>query len=141
MSSIYPSWGFSQTAHKEIAILAVPQKADICAHLSSIHKHATNYLQSRHVTDSAFQVPGLEKAILLQLLPRDEADDRDVILEVRAGTGGSEASLFAGDLFRMYNRFAQLRGWRFEPVEASHLYATNFSCPCQICRTFASLAV
>lgn len=53
----------------------------------------------------------------MQLLPKDEADERDVILEVRAGTGGDEATLFAGDLFRMYNRFALLQGWRFEPVE------------------------
>lgn len=63
------------------------------------------------------QVSALEEGILLQLLPRDEADDRDVIVEVRAGTGGDEASLFAGDLFRMYHRFAALQGWRFEPVE------------------------
>lgn len=56
---------------------------------------------------------------MLQLLPKDEADERDVILEIRAGTGGEEASLFAADLFRMYTRFAQAQGWRFETVEAS----------------------
>lgn len=63
------------------------------------------------------QMPVLEERVLLQLLPRDEADERDVILEVRAGTGGDEASLFAGHLFRMYTRHAQLQGWRFEPIE------------------------
>ena len=48
------------------------------------------------------------------LLPKDAADDRNVILEVRAGTGGDEAAIFAGDLFRMYQRYAQGRGWRVE---------------------------
>ena len=53
------------------------------------------------------------------LLPKDEADEKSVILEVRAGTGGDEASLFAGDLFRMYARYAELKGWRVEIVSES----------------------
>lgn len=65
---------------------------------------------------------------MLELLPRDEADDRDVILEVRAGTGGEEASLFASDLFKMYGRFAQLKGWRFEPIEVSLQIDLSKSC-------------
>ena len=73
------------------------------------------------------QVPALEEQLLLQLIPRDEADDRDVILEVRAGTGGDEASLFAGDLIRMYQRFAQLQGWRFEFVEVRQVICGNFN--------------
>jgi peptide chain release factor 1 len=48
------------------------------------------------------------------LLPKDEADEKNAILEVRAGTGGDEAALFAAELFRMYQRYAELRGWRFE---------------------------
>lgn len=55
----------------------------------------------------------------IALLPKDEADDRSVVLEVRAGTGGDEAALFAGDLFRMYCRFADERGWHWELVSAS----------------------
>jgi peptide chain release factor 1 len=55
-----------------------------------------------------------ETALLASLLPRDEADSRGVILEVRAGTGGEEAALFALDLFRMYERYAALRRWKFE---------------------------
>lgn len=55
----------------------------------------------------------------LLLLPRDEADDRSAILEVRAGTGGDEAALFAGDLFRMYERHAGLHGWKVELLSAS----------------------
>ncbi|GGF00979.1 peptide chain release factor 1 [Stappia taiwanensis] len=57
--------------------------------------------------------------IRIGFLPRDSADSRDVILEVRAGTGGDEAALFAGDLFRMYQRYAQLKGWKVEVVSAS----------------------
>ncbi len=60
------------------------------------------------------QVPEMEKEIQILLLPKDEADDRNVILEVRAGTGGEEAALFAADLFRMYERYAALKNWTFE---------------------------
>ena len=61
----------------------------------------------------------LEQDIRLLLLPKDAADARNVILEIRAGTGGSEAALFAGDLFRMYSRYADLRGWRVTVLSAS----------------------
>ena len=61
----------------------------------------------------------LERELKLQLLPKDAADERSVILEIRAGTGGEEAALFAGDLFRMYQRYAELQGWRIEVLSAS----------------------
>ncbi|WP_342360662.1 peptide chain release factor 1 [Terrarubrum flagellatum] len=61
----------------------------------------------------------LEKEIRLALLPKDAADARGVILEIRAGTGGDEAALFAGDLLRMYMRYASLHGWRFELLSES----------------------
>ncbi|MBF0168424.1 MAG: peptide chain release factor 1 [Alphaproteobacteria bacterium] len=64
-------------------------------------------------------LPGLERNMRLMLLPKDEADERNAILEVRAGTGGEEAALFASELFRMYQRYAQLHGWRFEVLEVS----------------------
>lgn len=60
-----------------------------------------------------------EHHIKVMLLPKDEADDRNAILEVRAGTGGDEAGLFAADLFRMYQRYADLKGWRFEILSIS----------------------
>ena len=56
----------------------------------------------------------LARDIQLLLLPRDEADTKNAILEIRAGTGGLEAALFAGDLFRMYERYAASRGWKVE---------------------------
>ena len=59
-------------------------------------------------------VPGAEAALQLALLPRDEADARPALIEIRPGTGGDEAALFAGDLLRMYQRYAEGRGWRFD---------------------------
>lgn len=64
-------------------------------------------------------LPALEEKVQIQLLPRDEADDFSVMLEVRAGTGGDEAALFAGDLLRMYQRYASVQGWQFEVVSSS----------------------
>lgn len=60
------------------------------------------------------QIPQTEHEIQILLLPKDEADDRNVILEVRAGTGGEEAALFGAELFRMYERYASLKHWKFE---------------------------
>ena len=72
------------------------------------------------------EIPELEKEverltgeIQYALLPRDITENRDAIVEIRAGTGGDEASLFAGDLLRMYQRFSELQGWRVESLEAS----------------------
>jgi peptide chain release factor 1 len=61
----------------------------------------------------------LERDIRLALIPKDAMDERNVILEIRAGTGGDEAALFAGDLFRMYERFAAKQGWKTEVISAS----------------------
>src|SRR3954449_2072405 len=65
------------------------------------------------------KLPQAERALAVKLLPRDSADERAAMLEVRAGTGGDEAALFAGDLLRMYQRFAEAQGWRFELISAS----------------------
>src|SRR5215213_6519487 len=65
------------------------------------------------------RLAGLEENIRLALLPKDAMDERNAILEIRAGTGGDEASLFAGDLFRMYERYAAKQGWKVEVVSAS----------------------
>ena len=61
----------------------------------------------------------LEQDIRVALLPKDAMDERNVVLEIRAGTGGDEAALFAGDLFRMYERFASLQGWKVDVISAS----------------------
>src|SRR5947209_17772914 len=61
----------------------------------------------------------LAQQIRVALLPKDAMDDRNVVLEIRAGTGGDEAALFAGDLFRMYERFAALQGWKVDVISVS----------------------
>jgi peptide chain release factor 1 len=65
------------------------------------------------------RLPEIEKALHLLLLPKDAADEKSAILEIRAGTGGDEAALFAGDLTRMYQRYAELHGWRTEFLDMS----------------------
>ena len=71
------------------------------------------------IQELKMRIPQLEESLQLMLLPKDKADNAPVILEVRAGTGGDEAALFAGDLFRMYQRYAATKGWRVEVLEAS----------------------
>jgi len=61
----------------------------------------------------------IEEELKVLLLPRDPNDDKNVVLEIRAGTGGDEATLFAGDMFRMYNRYAESQGWKIEVTSAS----------------------
>ena len=80
--------------------------------------------EMRELAEEEFQqlkqrVPELEQELKMLLLPKDAADDRNAILEIRAGTGGDEAALFAADLFRMYQRFAELHRWKFEPLSIS----------------------
>jgi peptide chain release factor 1 len=65
------------------------------------------------------RLPDAERAMALALLPKDAADERSAMLEVRAGTGGDEAALFAGDLFRMYQRYAEEQGWKVELISGS----------------------
>ena len=65
------------------------------------------------------RLPELERAVKRMLLPKDAADEKNAILEIRAGTGGDEAALFAADLFRMYQRYAGEHGWKFEIMELS----------------------
>jgi len=65
------------------------------------------------------RLPEAEHALAVALLPKDAADERAAMLEIRAGTGGDEAALFAGDLLRMYQRYAESRGWRVEIISAS----------------------
>ena len=66
----------------------------------------------------ATRISALEEQLTLALLPRDPRDERSVMLEIRAGAGGDEAALWAGDLARMYERYAQSVGWKVQPVSA-----------------------
>ncbi|MBU3076851.1 peptide chain release factor 1 [Sphingomonas sp. XMGL2] len=76
-------------------------------------------LAAEELTENQGRLAEAERHLAISLLPRDAADERSAILEIRAGTGGDEAALFAGDLFRMYQRYADSRGWRVELISAS----------------------
>jgi peptide chain release factor 1 len=90
--------------HKSILVGDDPDLRELAkAELPALHK----------------QQGALEDKLRMLLTPRDPNDDRNVILEIRAGTGGAEASLFAGELYRMYTRYAERHGWRVEPLSIS----------------------
>ncbi|KCV83813.1 peptide chain release factor 1 [Actibacterium atlanticum] len=74
-------------------------------------------LAEEELPDLRARIPEMEQALKLSLLPKDAADTRPAIIEIRPGTGGDEASLFAGDLLRMYQRYAEARGWKFNILE------------------------
>jgi peptide chain release factor 1 len=83
-------------------------------------------LEEQHDEELAAEVAALEakraeleQEITIALLPRDENDDKDVIIEIRAGTGGDEAAIFAGDLLRMYSRYADAQGWKAEMIDTN----------------------
>jgi peptide chain release factor 1 len=98
-------------AQRELADLEQIQAGEADAELRALAEAEIPALQ-RHI-------PEIEQRIKVMLLPKDEADERNAILEVRAGTGGEEAALFAAVLFRMYQRYAGVRGWRFEVLDVS----------------------
>lgn len=76
-------------------------------------------MAAEEIPELETKIEELEGRVQYALLPHDPTEDRDAIVEIRAGTGGDEASLFAGDLYRMYQRYAESCGWKVEPVEAS----------------------
>lgn len=99
---------------------AEAERADLTAMLAD----SSTDREMREMADEELKalksrIEELERQIEIMLLPKDAADERSAIIEIRAGTGGSEAALFAGDLFRMYERYAASRGWRVEVLSAS----------------------
>ena len=83
-------------------------------------------MAAEELAEIRVRLPEAERALALKLLPRDAADDLPAMLEIRAGTGGDEAALFAGDLFRMYQRYAEERGWRIELISANQAELGGF---------------
>jgi peptide chain release factor 1 len=98
-------------ARDEVSSLADMAETGEDAELQQLAEEELRSLRQR--------LPGLEQRVKLALLPKDADDQRNAILEVRAGTGGDEAALFAAELFRMYQRYAALQGWRFEILDLS----------------------
>ena len=76
-------------------------------------------MAEEEIVDAKTRVDELEAALQVLLLPKDEADSRNIYLEIRAGAGGDEASIFAGDLFRMYSRYAERQGWQVDVVSSN----------------------
>ncbi|MCQ2548309.1 MAG: peptide chain release factor 1 [Clostridia bacterium] len=78
-------------------------------------------LAKMEIAEAEERIPELEDELRIALLPKDPNDDKNVILEVRAGTGGDEAALFAADLLRMYTRFAERQGWKMELMDVNEI--------------------
>ncbi len=88
--------------------------------LAGLPKDDELYDMAREERDQLVaQVQKLEEQLRVELTPKDPNDDRNVVLEIRAGTGGDEATLFASELFRMYTRYAERQGWRMEIIDLS----------------------
>ncbi len=77
-------------------------------------------LAKQELHDAEIELQKLEETLQLLLLPRDPNDDSNIFLEIRAGAGGDEAAIFAGDLYRMYTRYAESKGWQVEMISASY---------------------
>ncbi len=93
-------------------------KADLAAAQAMRNDSELGQLAEEEITAATARLEQLDVELLAHLIPKDARDDGDIYLEVRAGTGGDEAAIFAGDLFRMYLRYAERQGWRVE-VESS----------------------
>ncbi|MBU6268400.1 MAG: peptide chain release factor 1 [Sphingomonadales bacterium] len=87
--------------------------------LSALDDPEMRELAEEEVSRIRSELPAAEHALSIAMLPRDSADSRPAMLEIRAGTGGDEAALFAADLYRMYERFAAEQGWRVEMISAN----------------------
>ncbi|MBL8423181.1 MAG: peptide chain release factor 1 [Candidatus Accumulibacter phosphatis] len=94
-------------------------RADLAAALEMVGDPEMRELAEAEVAVSKERLPQIEKDLQKLLLPRDAKDERNVFLEIRAGTGGDESALFAGNLFRMYTRYAERRRWQVEVISAS----------------------
>ena len=93
---------------------AVEREAEQARELAEADDPEMRELAAQELRDLGGRLDALRAEIRVLLLPNDPNDERSVVLEIRAGTGGDEAGLFAADLFRMYSRFAEARGWRVE---------------------------
>jgi len=108
IASCYDTYLQAQDNVLSLEELAASNESDLAA------------MADEELPDARQQVETLDEALQYHLIPKDPDDDCNIYLEVRAGTGGDEAAIFAGDLFRMYNRYAETQGWQVEIISASH---------------------
>ncbi|MGR2737723.1 peptide chain release factor 1 [Billgrantia sp. Q4P2] len=99
---------------------AVESDLEDAAQLADDSDAEMRELAQMELEEGQERLEALEVRLKQLLVPRDPDDSRNVFLEIRAGTGGDEAALFAGDLFRMYSRYAEKQGWKVEVISASH---------------------
>ena len=102
------------------------QEAESLAFMADDADDELRAMASEELHENRTLLETADRKLALALLPRDSADERSAMLEVRAGTGGDEAALFAGDLFRMYQRYAESQGWRVEMISGSSSDAGGF---------------
>ncbi|WP_380783430.1 peptide chain release factor 1 [Sphingomonas sp. R86520] len=102
------------------------QEAESLAFMAEDADDELRAMASEELHENRTLLETADRKLALALLPRDSADERSAMLEVRAGTGGDEAALFAGDLFRMYQRYAESQGWRVEMISGSSSDAGGF---------------
>ncbi len=107
----YKDLGKIMSARKEYAG-CLRNVEDAKEMLSAEDDHDTRDMLRQELADSEKRLPQLEEEIKLLLIPADPEDDKNVIMEIRSGTGGDEAALFAGDLFRMYSKYIESKGWK-----------------------------
>ena len=102
------------------------QEADSLAYMAEDADDELRAMAADELHDNKAKLEAADRTLALALLPRDAADERAAMLEIRAGTGGDEAALFAGDLFRMYQRYAEGQGWKVELISASSSESGGF---------------
>jgi peptide chain release factor 1 len=102
------------------------QEAESLSHMTNDGDAELRAMAEDELRENKVALEAADRKLALALLPRDAADERSAMLEVRAGTGGDEAALFAGDLFRMYQRYAERQGWRVELISASESDAGGY---------------
>lgn len=113
-------------AHQADLVAAAKRYISLCDQLSSAKEEIKlesdpdlKELAQEEVTELEEKIPPLEDDIKFMLLPTDPNDEKDIIVEIRSAAGGDEAAIFAGDLFKMYSRYADSRGWKIEVIDAS----------------------
>ena len=114
---------------KEVIVLAdeyLKMKNDMAQAEEMMKDDSLKEIAEAEYYECKEKIPEIEKQIKIALLPKDEADDKNAILEIRAGTGGDEAAIFAGDLFNMYKCYAELKGWNLEVISYHENEAGGF---------------
>ena len=105
---------------------AIDQKKEAEEYLNSSDDKDMIEMAKEQLEVSKESINNLEEEIKIMLIPKDPDDSKNVVVEIRAGTGGDEASIFAGDLYRMYTKFAQDKKWKISIVDTSEGTAGGF---------------